>query len=107
MDTRQRLMISSNPPMIPERSSWEVIALPTPEQRPEELPFAPFQSGWQSFVLILSAVLLTIFIAWLEYATGPYLSFSVFYLVPVAACAWWGGFPHGILLALAGSVAWY
>jgi diguanylate cyclase (GGDEF)-like protein len=46
-------------------------------------------------------------IAWLDYATGPDLSLSIFYLIPVAACAWWGGFPHGILLALAGAVAWH
>ncbi len=52
----------------------------------------------------LLAVALT---ALVDYATGPELSLSIFYLIPVAACAWWGGFAHGILLALAGAVAWH
>jgi diguanylate cyclase (GGDEF)-like protein len=43
----------------------------------------------------------------LDYATGPDLSVSLFYLIPAAVCAWWGGLPHGILLALAGAVAWH
>ena len=38
--------------------------------------------------------------------TGPELSFGVFYLLPVAACAWWGGFSPGILLAVAAACAW-
>src|SRR5207253_5185332 len=41
-----------------------------------------------------------------DYGTGPYLSFGIFYLIPVAACAWYGGFPHGTLMALAAAVAW-
>ena len=38
--------------------------------------------------------------------TGPQLTFGVIYLLPAAACAWWGGFPPGVLLAAAGAVAW-
>src|SRR4051812_345006 len=45
-------------------------------------------------------------IALFDWWTGPQLSFGVFYLLPVAVCAWWGGFSPGILLAVAGSVAW-
>ena len=33
-----------------------------------------------------------------DYLTGPELSFAIFYLVPIALGAWWGGFAHGILL---------
>jgi diguanylate cyclase (GGDEF)-like protein len=39
--------------------------------------------------------------------TASRLSFSICYLLPVAFCAWWGGFSPGILLALAGTVAWH
>jgi diguanylate cyclase (GGDEF)-like protein len=46
-------------------------------------------------------------IAALDRATESLLSFSMLYLLPVAACAWFGGFPHGILLALGGSAAWH
>ena len=45
-------------------------------------------------------------IALLDWWTGPHLSFGVFYLLPVAACAWWGGFPPGILLATVATVLW-
>ncbi|MGL4553474.1 MAG: GGDEF domain-containing protein [Gemmataceae bacterium] len=45
-------------------------------------------------------------IALVDYATGPWLSCSIFYLVPVAFGARFGGFSHGIVLALAGTAAW-
>jgi diguanylate cyclase (GGDEF)-like protein len=48
-----------------------------------------------------------VLVAWLDYATGPQLCFALFYLLPVAACAWWGGFPHGILVSLGGALAWH
>jgi len=43
----------------------------------------------------------------LDYKTGPELSLAIFYLLPIAAAAWWGGFAHGILLAVASVVAWH
>jgi diguanylate cyclase (GGDEF)-like protein len=58
-------------------------------------------------LLVAANLLLVALTAVLDYQTGPHLSFGIFYLIPVAACAWWGGFPHGILAALAGSVAWH
>jgi diguanylate cyclase (GGDEF)-like protein len=45
-------------------------------------------------------------IALFDWWTGPQFSFGVFYLLPAAACAWWGGFSPGILLATAGAVGW-
>jgi diguanylate cyclase (GGDEF)-like protein len=45
--------------------------------------------------------------ALLDYWTGPELSVAIFYLLPIAAAAWWGGFAHGILLAVASVVAWH
>jgi len=63
-------------------------------------------SVWLRTLLVPSGLLVVVLIALLDYDTGPYLSCSIFYLIPVAACAWWGGFPHGILLAVAGSFAW-
>lgn len=46
-------------------------------------------------------------IALLDHGTGSRFSFSLFYILPVAACAWWGGLPCGVLLALAGAAAWH
>ena len=47
------------------------------------------------------------FVALLDAFTESHLSFSLFYLIPAAACTWWGGFAPGVLLSLAGSVAWH
>jgi diguanylate cyclase (GGDEF)-like protein len=68
---------------------------------------ALWRGGPRSALLLAGGLLLTALIALVDYASGPHLSCGSFYLLPVAACAWWGGFPHGILLALAGSVAWH
>jgi diguanylate cyclase (GGDEF)-like protein len=57
--------------------------------------------------LLGAGLLLVCSIAILDHVTGPLLSHGILYLVPVAICAWWAGFPHGILIALSGSVAWY
>jgi len=71
------------------------------------IPSVLFRDGLLGGLLVLGGLLLVALIALLDYATGPNLSLSIFYLIPVAACAWWGGFPHGILLSLAGAVAWH
>ena len=68
---------------------------------------AAFSRGICAASLVVPALLLVASVAALDRATGSRYSFSLFYLIPVAACAWWGGFPHGVLLALAGSLAWH
>jgi diguanylate cyclase (GGDEF)-like protein len=67
---------------------------------------AGFLDGLRAGLLVAVGTLLVVLIALLDYQTGPYLSFNIFYLIPVAVCAWYGGFSHGILLAIAGAVAW-
>lgn len=54
--------------------------------------------------LIPAGLVSSLLIGWLDYATGPHFSCSIFYLIPVVACAWWGGFPHAALVAVVGSV---
>jgi diguanylate cyclase (GGDEF)-like protein len=68
---------------------------------------AGFLSGPRAGLLAIGGLLLIALIAVLDFQTGPYLSFSVFYLIPVAVCAWWCGFNHGILLSIAGAIAWH
>jgi diguanylate cyclase (GGDEF)-like protein len=65
-----------------------------------------FPHGVCESLLAVGGMLFVALIGLLDYGTGPSISFGIFYLIPVAACAWWGGFSHGILLSLAGSVAW-
>src|SRR5665213_4417312 len=57
--------------------------------------------------LVAASLLFIALVALLDFGTQSRLSFSLFYLIPVAACAWWGGFAPGVLLSLAGSVAWH
>src|SRR5213595_3721008 len=54
---------------------------------------------------VLGGTLLVGLVAVLDLATGPHLSFGIFYLAPVAACAWWRGFTPGLLVAVIASVA--
>jgi diguanylate cyclase (GGDEF)-like protein len=58
-------------------------------------------------VIIVCAYLLVGVVAVVEYLTGPELSCSLFYLIPISLVAWWGGFAHGILLALSSTLAWH
>lgn len=54
-------------------------------------------------VLAAGGVLIT---ALLDYRTGSEVSFSIFYLLPVSAAAWYGGRSLGAGLSLLGGVAW-
>jgi diguanylate cyclase (GGDEF)-like protein len=59
----------------------------------------------------IAVIVLGFFLIWLTGLinswTGPELSCSIFYLLPIGLAAWWGGFEAGILLALASTVAWH
>ena len=57
------------------------------------------------FVEVLGGVLL-VCIGALDYLTGPRLSFSVFYLIPIATAAWLLGRRQGVFLSIAGSLTW-
>jgi diguanylate cyclase (GGDEF)-like protein len=94
-------MTSTTPPLSRKRSPP-----PLPDTVPPRSALAGPLGGLYEILLLVSGGLLVALIAQLDYCTGPQLSFNIFYLIPVAACAWWGGFSHGILLALAASLAW-
>ena len=54
-------------------------------------------------VASLTAVLL---IGWLDHFTGPDIGFSLFYLIPVAASAWFGGRVSTIVVAAFAAASW-
>jgi hypothetical protein len=56
-------------------------------------------------MVLLGLALLPV-IGWVDYITGMYVSFTVFYLPPMALVAWYGGKWLGILSALEGAVVW-
>lgn len=62
-------------------------------------------SSRQSVFVAASGVVFTGVVALLDLATGPHLSFAVFYLIPVVGCAWWGGFALGLFVAALASAA--
>ncbi|MBI2807858.1 MAG: diguanylate cyclase [Planctomycetes bacterium] len=66
-----------------------------------------FLGGWHGLVLGVACLALVAIIALLDLATGPELSFAIFYLVPIALAAWWGGFAQGILFSVACAVGWH
>src|SRR5438046_4764745 len=43
----------------------------------------------------------------LDYVTGPWLSFALFYVIPVLAAAWWLGRGPALLAGLTAGVAWF
>jgi diguanylate cyclase (GGDEF)-like protein len=90
-DLRERKRPYSLPPRYP--------ALPG-----QPLPFA---DGWRGVLLGALGLALVGGIALFDHWTGPELSFGVFYFLPIAAVAWWGGFAHGLLLSLAAAAAWH
>jgi diguanylate cyclase (GGDEF)-like protein len=58
-----------------------------------------------SAVFVLAGLLL-VFMGILDWHTGPHLSFSIFYLLPVSAVAWRIGAPAGYVWALAAALIW-
>jgi diguanylate cyclase (GGDEF)-like protein len=58
-------------------------------------------------LLFVGGLALVFLIALLDYEAGPHFRPSILYLIPVAACSWWGGVSYGVLVSLTSSVAWY
>lgn len=71
-----------------------------------ELAARVFVDGWRGCLLALAGFALVGVIGFLDYATGPELSFAIFYLVPIALGAWCGGFAQGILMSMACAFSW-
>ncbi len=59
-----------------------------------------------SFQVTAVSLLLTLVLAKIDQATGYELSFSIFYLLPVALAAWYAGLPQGALLSIACAFVW-
>jgi len=46
-------------------------------------------------------------LCWLDYITGYEFGFFIFYFIPVAFTAWYGGRNEGIAMALLCGICWY
>lgn len=50
--------------------------------------------------------ILVLLLGSIDYLTGPEISFSIFYLLPVSAAAWLAGREAGVLVSLVSAVTW-
>ncbi len=57
-------------------------------------------------IVLLAASGLLVALTWIDFATGPDVSFLVFYLVPLYLTAWYVGRPAALLFGSACAVAW-
>lgn len=55
---------------------------------------------------ILTSILLILAMSSLDYLSGPELSFSIFYLIPVSITAWFVNRRAGFIISLASACAW-
>ncbi len=53
------------------------------------------------------AVAVIALVGLLDYVTGPWLSFSIFYVLPVLGAAWWLGRGPALLASLAAGIVWF
>lgn len=59
-----------------------------------------------SFQIAATSFLLIVLVAVMDYATGSEMSFSVFFLVPIAFSTWYGGSLQGIIFSFLSATAW-
>jgi K+-sensing histidine kinase KdpD len=55
----------------------------------------------------LVTLLILALIGWLDYVTGYEFGFFIFYFIPVAIAAWYGGKMPGVVNAVMCAVCWY
>jgi diguanylate cyclase (GGDEF)-like protein len=53
-----------------------------------------------------SALFIVALLGWLDYVTGFELSFSFFYLLPIAFCAWYGRRSDALIIATGSTLVW-
>jgi diguanylate cyclase (GGDEF)-like protein len=61
---------------------------------------SPYQVTFASLIFVVA-------LAAVDHATGYELSFSIFYLFPIALAAWYGGRHQGIFLCIVSAAVWF
>jgi signal transduction histidine kinase len=56
--------------------------------------------------LVMLGLTLTVLLGAADYLTGPELSFSIFYLIPVCLVAWFVGWRPGVMMSVLGAAVW-
>ena len=100
-------MTSQSPAVSRHHARMLLPPAPPPDSAALRPPGSVWLAGLQRSLLLIACLLLVALIGLLDFGTDRHLSFSIFYLVPVAVCAWCGGFSDGALLSLAAAAAWH
>ena len=58
-------------------------------------------------VLGVLCVLAIALVGWMDYLTGPWLSFALLYVAPVLAASWWLGRGPALASGLAAGICWF
>ncbi|MBI4412632.1 MAG: PAS domain S-box protein [Deltaproteobacteria bacterium] len=61
----------------------------------------------QIILVTLSTFLLALGVGWIDHASGPEISFSIFYLIPIAFAAWFAHRSIALVLALFCAIIWF
>jgi diguanylate cyclase (GGDEF)-like protein len=99
--TRARASIWSEPSSLADRRD----AAP-PRLRAVEWIDARLQ-GWGARGIIATIGVLWILVIVADYVTGPQLSLTLFYLMPIGVAAWYLGWRAGLAMALFGTATWF
>jgi diguanylate cyclase (GGDEF)-like protein len=92
---------NATPPVKPREHAHRLLG-----RERAELAGRVFIDGWPGLLLGLGGALLVAAIGLLDSITGRGFSFAIFYLIPIALGAWFGGFAQGILISMACAVSW-
>jgi diguanylate cyclase (GGDEF)-like protein len=104
--TRDFLMTTLSPSTKP-RAYCKELSPASAMRAVDRSPRGVFLAGARGALLTLAGLVFVGLIAFLDHGTESHLSLSILYLLPVAGCAWCGGFSPGVLVSLAGSTAWH
>ncbi len=63
-------------------------------------------NGTPQSVIIFMSIVVVIFLGFVDYLLGPEISFSIFYLFPIAIVSWFVGFKTGIVLSIVSAAGW-
>ena len=57
--------------------------------------------------VMLFSIVVLLSLGWLDNLTGYEFGFFIFYFIPVAIAAWYGGRKEGIAMAVCAAICWY
>jgi len=68
--------------------------------------FSDVPENTRRLTVTSASLALVLLIGWLDSVTGPDIGFSLFYLVPIAFSAWWGGRTSTVAVAVLAAASW-